>query len=276
MPLFASVSTISGNWSDSGIWDEGTVPSGGNISIGANTAVTIDNAVDSVNAIFVNSNASIIFKKDASIACNLLQFNGAGSRLIFLGNSYVTSGNITQGGDYGDYVFGGKDELGEFKAAVAKSINSTARLQMKSGTSATYNVSLSNLITQKSSGLDDNAIIYTTGELQQMQGEFVLDFSNILFQEILDSGIESGTYYVALVSFGITYKTLGSSEFAPVLSDDSVFGDFISFEGFEWANDLKNNNTLYAVLNVSVPEPSTYAAIFGALAIAFVVFRRRR
>lgn len=237
MPLFASVSTISGNWSDSGIWDEGTVPSGGNISIGANTAVTIDNVVDSVNAIFVNSNASIVFKKDASIACNLLQFNGAGSCLVFLGNSYVTSGNITQNGNYGDYVFGGKDELGEFKAAVAKSINSTARLQMKSGTSATYNVSLSNLITQKSSGLDDNTIVYTTGELQQMQGEFVLDFSNILFQEILDSGIESGTYYVALVSFGVTYNTLGSSEFAPVLSDDSVFGDFISFEGFEWAND---------------------------------------
>lgn len=276
MPLFASVSTISGNWSDSGIWDEGAVPSGGNITIGANTAVTIDNAVDSVNAIFVNSNASIIFKEDASIACNLLQFNGAGSRLIFLGNSYVTSGNITQGGDYGDYVFGGKDELGEFKAAVAKSIDSTARLQMKSGTTATYNVSLSNLIAQKSSGLDDNAIVYTTGELQQMQGEFVLDFSNILFQEILDSGIESGTYYVALVSFGVTYNTLGDSEFAPVLSDGSVFGDFISFEGFEWANDSKNNNTLYAVLNVSVPEPSTYAAIFGALAIAFAVFRRRR
>lgn len=276
MPLFASVSTISGNWSDSGIWDEGAVPSGGNITIGANTAVTIDNAVDSVNAIFVNSNASIIFKEDASIACNLLQFNGAGSRLIFLGNSYVTSGNITQGGDYGDYVFGGKDELGEFKAAVAKSIDSTARLQMKSGTTATYNVSLSNLIAQKSSGLDDNAIVYTTGELQQMQGEFVLDFSNILFQEILNSGIESGTYYVALVSFGVTYNTLGDSEFAPVLSDGSVFGDFISFEGFEWANDSKNNNTLYAVLNVSVPEPSTYAAIFGALAIAFAVFRRRR
>lgn len=276
MPLFASVSTISGNWSDSGIWDEGAVPSGGNITIGANTAVTIDNAVDSVNAIFVNSNASIIFKEDASIACNLLQFNGTGSRLIFLGNSYVTSGNITQGGDYGDYVFGGKDELGEFKAAVAKSIDSTARLQMKSGTTATYNVSLSNLIAQKSSGLDDNAIVYTTGELQQMQGEFVLDFSNILFQEILDSGIESGTYYVALVSFGVTYNTLGDSEFAPVLSDGSVFGDFISFEGFEWANDSKNNNTLYAVLNVSVPEPSTYAAIFGALAIAFAVFRRRR
>lgn len=276
MPLFASVSTISGNWSDSGIWDEGAVPSGGNITIGANTVVTIDNAVDSVNAIFVNSNASIIFKEDASIACNLLQFNGAGSRLIFLGNSYVTSGNITQGGDYGDYVFGGKDELGEFKTAVAKSIDSTARLQMKSGTTATYNVSLSNLIAQKSSGLDDNAIVYTMGELQQMQGEFVLDFSNILFQEILDSGIESGTYYVALVSFGVTYNTLGDSEFAPVLSDGSVFGDFISFEGFEWANDSKNNNTLYAVLNVSVPEPSTYAAIFGALAIAFAVFRRRR
>lgn len=282
IPLFAAwnTSTMSGNWSDSGIWNQGTVPSTSDdgANIGAGTVVTIDSAVDPVKSIFVKPNASIVFKEGASMTSSGISLDGTGSNLTFLGGSYVTSSQINQQSNAGDYIFGGIDEFGEFKAAVAKSINSTSRLQMKSGTTATYNVAVSNLITQKSSGLDDNAIFYTTGEIQQMQGEFVLDCSNILLQDILDAGIEDGTYYVALVSFGVTYKTLGGSEFAPTLSDNSVFGDFVSFEGFEWANDSKNNNTLYAVLNInpSVPEPSTYAAIFGALALAFVAYKRRK
>ncbi|MDX8415215.1 PEP-CTERM sorting domain-containing protein [Intestinicryptomonas porci] len=283
MPLFAAwnASTMSGNWSDSGIWNQGTVPSTSDdgVNIGAGTVVTIDSAVDPVKSIFVKPNASIVFMEGASVTSAGLTLDGTGTNLTFLGGSYVTSSRINQKQNgCGDYIFGGIDEFGKFKAAVAKSINSTNRLQMMSGTTATYNVAASNLITQKSSGLDDNAIFYTTGEFQQMQGEFVLDFSNILLQDLFDAGIEGGTYYVALVSFGVTYKTLGGSEFAPTLSDNSVFGDFVSFEGFEWANDSKNNNTLYAVLNInpSVPEPSTYAAIFGALALAFVAYKRRK
>ena len=44
------------------------------------------------------------------------------------------------------------------------------------------------------------------------------------------------------------------------------------FEGAEFAYDAETNS--FAISNV--PEPSTYAAIFGALALAFAAYRRRK
>ena len=44
-------------------------------------------------------------------------------------------------------------------------------------------------------------------------------------------------------------------------------------EGFELAKDETGS---YIINNIVVPEPSTYAAIFGALALAFAAYRRRK
>ena len=38
---------------------------------------------------------------------------------------------------------------------------------------------------------------------------------------------------------------------------------------------LRSRNTLTYIDNIAIPEPSTYASLFGALALAFVMFRRR-
>ncbi len=44
------------------------------------------------------------------------------------------------------------------------------------------------------------------------------------------------------------------------------------FDGAEFVYDADNNS--FAISNV--PEPSTYAAIFGALALAFAAYSRRK
>ena len=272
-------STSSGSWTDSSIWNQGAVPDDtfDGINIGANTTVSINSAVTPIKSMFIKPNASLVFKTGASLTTTGIAFDGAGSNMKFLGGSVSTTGQINQN-NYGDYYFGGiDDESGEFAAAAAKSINSTNRLQMKSGTIAAYYLGASNLVAEKAAGLDGNALFYTTGELQMMQNEFLLDFSNITVESLAASGIaNSGTYYVALASWGITFKTIGGSDFNPTLASAPVDTDIVSFEGFEWANTTTGNNTLYAVLSVNVPEPATYAAIFGALALAFVAYRRRK
>lgn len=55
------------------------------------------------------------------------------------------------------------------------------------------------------------------------------------------------------------------------LVDDSDFADFV-----EGSLVHENNTWWITVQGVSVPEPSTYAAIFGALALAFAAYRRRK
>lgn len=274
-------STSDGDWDSASTWNAGAVPNDtyDGVNIGQNTSVYIDSAVPSVKTMFLKNNSTLIFKEGASLTIltgNTMNFDGTGITLKFLGGSYTTATNIN---GKGNFTFGGTDSSsGDFVAAVAKSVNSTARLLMQSDTLYTYNLAASNLLTEKTAGQDSNAILYTTGEIQQMQTEFLLDFTNITVDSLAASGIsDSGTYYVALASWGVTYKTVGGDEFTPVLSSASHDTDLVSFGGFEWGNGTsKNNNTLYAVLNVNVPEPATYAAIFGALALAFAAYRRRK
>lgn len=272
-------STSSGYWNESDIWNAGVVPDDSfeGVNIGGSTTVYINSAVDPIKTMFIKPNGSLVFKQGASLTSTGIAMDGVGSNMKFLGGSYVTATNINHN-NHGDFYFGGyDDETGDFVAAVAKSVNSTARLQWVADTTATFNLAASNLITAKASAQDDNALFYTTGELQLIKNEILLDFTNITVDSLAQSGIaDSGTYYVALASWGITYKAIGSADFNPTLSSSSVDTDLVSFEGFEWANTTQGANTLYAVLNVTVPEPATYAAIFGALALAFVAYRRRK
>ncbi|MDX8415756.1 PEP-CTERM sorting domain-containing protein [Intestinicryptomonas porci] len=55
------------------------------------------------------------------------------------------------------------------------------------------------------------------------------------------------------------------------LVDDSAVADFV-----EGSLVHENNTWWVTVQGVSIPEPSTYAAIFGALAIAFAAYRRHK
>lgn len=276
-----NTSSTSGYWNDVSIWNQGHTPSvdDDGINIGNNTTVYINTAVDPIKTMFIKPNGSLVFKQGASLtSTGGIAMDGVGSNIKFLGGSYVTATNINHN-NHGDFYFGGYDDVtGDFVAAVAKSVNSTARLQWVADTTATFNLAASNLIDGKVSGRDDNAIFYTTGELQVIKNEILLDFTNITVESLAQSGIaDSGTYYVALASWGITYKAIGGADFNPTLSADSHDTDLVSFKGFEWGNGTsQSNNTLYAVLNVSIPEPATYAALFGALALAFAAYRRRK
>lgn len=280
-----NTSIANGDWSDNTIWSAQEAPyvdatAFDHVNIGSNTSVTVSTIEEYDKNIWTKGGSSLIFVDGGTLNYSS-QMSMDGGKLVFMGGHFVPSGFVNQSSSSEGYVFGSFDQYGDFYAAVAKSMNSSSRLQLISGTKAVYNLGVSNLISSKVAGLDDNALFYTTGEFQVMQGDIYLDFSNITAKALAENGItEAGTYYVALMSWGRTFKDIGASDFSPVLAEGSaVETDFVKFAGFEWGNGTsQGNNTLYAVLNVNpvIPEPSTYATIFGALALAFVAYRHRK
>ena len=119
--------------------------------------------------------------------------------------------------------------------------------------------------------MDENAIIWAGNQLNPVLGDFLIDVTNID-----TTSLEGGEYYVALAAFNNTGGT-AFDNLDPRISSSSVETDAIKIKGLEWANTNNTNNTLYAVLEYTpIPEPSTCAAIFGALALAFVAYRKKR
>ena len=99
-----------------------------------------------------------------------------------------------------------------------------------------------------------------------------LDLENFSVDGDFDAG---ETYVVALIRLTETLEPFDVSNISIANSDK--MGETWSLaegENFFW-----EDNTLFlkvTSLGSSIPEPSTYAAIFGAIALAFVAYRRRK
>ncbi len=99
-------------------------------------------------------------------------------------------------------------------------------------------------------------------------GVIIIDFSNI-------SDIY-GEYEYALISTA-DWLSIGSTEFKYTL-DGSTFKDILlgdSVQDGDLFLELKRDGTTISYIYSFVPEPATYAAIFGALALALACYRRR-
>ena len=117
----------------------------------------------------------------------------------------------------------------------------------------------------------DNALIYTlygkAGEGQIGDGAAI----NVYLSDFVlgEDFVAGDTYKIALICS--RYAGVSGWESIFNLVDDSAVADFV-------ADSLvhENNTWWVTVQGVEVPEPATYAAIFGALALAFAAYRRRK
>lgn len=115
------------------------------------------------------------------------------------------------------------------------------------------------------------ALIYTlygkAGEGQIGEGAKInVYLSDFFLGEDFVAGEE---YKIALICS--QHANISGWESVFNLVDDSDFADFV-----EGSLVHENNTWWITVQGVSVPEPSSYAAIFGALALAFAAYRRRK
>lgn len=107
--------------------------------------------------------------------------------------------------------------------------------------------------------------LHTENIMFSWMGEYATDFDIELNVTALESDFSIGD---ELVLFHADNGITGSFDF---LEGDTIMVDGfeeIMFEIHSTANDI-------IAVAVAIPEPSTYAALFGALALGFVAYRRR-
>ena len=115
------------------------------------------------------------------------------------------------------------------------------------------------------------ALIFTlygkAGEEQTGEGAKI----NVYLSDFVlgEDFVDGEQYKIALICS--QYANVSGWESIFNLVDDSAVADFV-----EGSLVHENNTWWVTVQGVYVPEPSTYAAIFGALALAFAAYRRRK
>ena len=99
----------------------------------------------------------------------------------------------------------------------------------------------------------------------------VFEDGAVLTVNIIDDIITSDAYTFAVISFEDDSRIAGLNNF---VKDETLFLT-VNGEKFNgaWDYAIKGNELS---ISINVPEPSTYAAIFGALALAFAAYRRRK
>lgn len=134
------------------------------------------------------------------------------------------------------------------------------------------------------------------GEIEGVKSIKVSANSNVSFEKAFDAStlyvdstskvsLAEGTSVDNLnVSFAKAIETGANFEFdlAQIFGDDLTIvqsaiendGFTITSESGKFFADYENGHII--VKDLAVPEPSTYAAIFGAIALAFVAYRKRR
>lgn len=122
---------------------------------------------------------------------------------------------------------------------------------------------------------DTNPLTLDDGELVDL-GFDILDTGDnpFTFFDLFDdleplASFDDGTF-VGLDYFGENFDGDQLNIFYDAFAEDAASGISVVFEDF---NGNLSNGTLN--LPTNVPEPSTYAAIFGLAALGFAAFRRR-
>jgi len=292
------------NWFDDNNWDNGSHPlSSDNVYIQNSEGpiltswqlIESENSVYNSNSSFGISGGAVTFKRFELINNSRGNFDGGffynheyfnithGSSLFMAGNSFVFSKFIDMYG--GGSILGVNDSTLEFY--IAHSYSSTIHVADDSYVSGyAWNVSGSNMsISSSRINLTDLAFIDSSYIQLYNHG--------IIHVETLDAS-SNGTLYMDLTSFiEVDYQmTLGGSLFIDTYGMSFVEGDSFTLfeagtivgtfddvyisgtlaEGLSW-----NLDNLYINGSISViPEPSTYALIFGSLALALAVYRRRK
>lgn len=227
------------------------------------------NASGSGSQALVNVNSSTLSGIET---LNVSYKEGATNKMVIMGeNANVHSFRVSIGDDTvatgsASIQLGGYDSEGNFVAAGAKALSNDWEFFVEDSGSLDFLLGDSNALSTK----DTSQAIVQARFFKSVNGVINVDLSNI-------SDLEEGTYYFALIS-----STEDISETSDKLLDDKPF---------DWDNDLVvtdsdiakfkewtvENNTLFISVDIiSVPEPSTVAAIFGAVALAFAAYRRRK
>ena len=157
------------------------------------------------------------------------------------------------------------------KIAEDAMISGGAKLTLEQG--AFFEVANGKTLTVASDGLiqiDTDLSGSTIFNVNSSSG-LVFEDGSTLTVNIVDDIITSDAYTFAVISFEDDSRIAGLNNF---VKDETLFLT-VNGEKFNgaWNYAVKGNDLS---ISINVPEPATYAAIFGALALAFAAYRRRK
>lgn len=190
---------------------------------------------------------------------NRIIIQGEGTKLA--ANSVNIGKNDGTEGALSVLQFGGFDESGDFVAADAGALTNSWEVKVQDSGTILYLLGAENAsLTQ-----DKSSAIFKAQYFKSVNGIMEVDLSNI-------AGLEEGDYWFALLSSAEDISTTSNKLLDDVPFDWDTQLKITDTGGYTYNGWEVANNTLY--ISVHVPEPATYAAIFGALALAFAAYRK--
>ncbi len=231
------------------------------VNIAANSSMTWSNYGAATNDSAINNYGSLGLRLDSSISSEGLAVN--------LTNHEGSKFNV-----YGGYMEAGKLFLGEYSSVeidVSEVVNVDKTItHAQSSTMVFTNDEQVSLITMEFSVAENSTATFNS--MRDITEETF--FADVTVLSAWDFDIDLGEGNSVVLSFLIGDVDLEFNKILLFHDGVDVSANIIGYDG-ETLTFLADGFSSWAVGYSQVPEPSTYAAIFGAIALAFAAYRRR-
>lgn len=261
---------------------------GGQISVRENSALYADDTVFTLDQISFMSDGSSTVLKNCTVNTKNFMIRAKNSGSLVLDGTKLTTGEwsgYAGGTHYEDGLFNITLKNGSavnITGAPSYGSNGGANITLESGSSLTSNSGIitgSDITVGSGCSLDvggalrtDKALTVAADSTVNASG-FNFDKLTIVLDEDFSQG-DTGSVDLATIfgsSSSLVMSALESQSDSKLTIKDS------NGKEFNLASENISGSTIsFEVGSQVVPEPATYAAIFGALALAFAAYRRRR
>ena len=250
------------------------------VSVGNNATITVDSGTITAKSITLGNNSTINanVKTSGSLtlnAGNTISGNVTATDLI-INKGAAISGNISYTNSLTVNSGASVKLANYFHQKNTITLNNAGTKAISAGVeywfdaNSTLNIHLGN---NSLAAVNDRlkALVFTlygkAGEGQTGEGAKI----NVYLSDFVlgEDFVDGEQYKIALICS--QHANISGWESIFNLVDDSAVADIV-----EGSLVHENNTWWVTVQGVSIPEPSTYAAIFGALALAFAAYRRRK
>ncbi len=210
----------------------------------------------------VEGNVDIVLSSEANIVGNV--YAGNYSNATINGNTSVTLkdnakvGGIVSGGDYASGTIGGLKNLTIYNYTGSDTVKVSSFDNLT--VTGTENITLSGALDLANLTIDENSSV-------SLSAGSVVDSYTLVFSEDFSTGdvLRIDAFDVSIGGETIAFSSLATenvSMFNVMDKDGETFA--LNYEDGSFS------------VGAAIPEPAEWAAIFGALALGFVIYRRRR
>ena len=264
---------------------ENTV-NGGTVSVRENSALYAEDTTFNINEITFMDDGSKSVLKNCTLNVKEFTIRAEDSGSLVLDNTKIMAGDWS-GHPGGAGLYDGlfnitlkNGSMLDITNAPSYGFNAGANFHLEGGSSLTANSSIasgSDIFVGSGCSFNIDGELETTKTIT-VASDATIDASSISFEKLIvnfaEDFAEGDSASVDLNSiFGDSTTVVLSA-----LNDEKKFS--VSDSHSEWNLDSvtfgDDGNVSFVVGSQVVPEPATYAAIFGALALAFAAYRRRK